>query len=197
MSEDKTNKKLQKSNFERFGLSMKRWGVILTGLAALVGGATTLAVKGAGAWHEIHSKPVANATTSSPSSPLTVAAPSSSASFYVPPASLSTSLPSGRSDPAGCSQAITAINTYLAVANAAGENNNLPALANAFQEMHAALASDQSLAGNTNVEVAIYELATDANNIAYEVRNDELTAASGALTRFKTDVASLDSVCNL
>jgi hypothetical protein len=209
MSEEKTKEKSQKSPFERVGHSMKMWGVMLGGLAALVGGGTTLAVKGTSAWHEIHANPTATATSSplsqstvsafSPPSPLST--PSSSASsspVYVPAAAgLSTPLTSGQSEPAGCSEAIATYNTYLAAARAANNDYNLPAVANDFQEMNTLLTSDESLASNTNVRIAIFEVATDANDIAYESGHDEVTAADGALTKLTTDAASLNSACNL
>lgn len=61
--------------------------------------------------------------------------------------------------------------------------------------MHTALTSDDSMANNSTVEVAIYELATDANNIAYEAGHDETAVASEALTKFQADVTSLGSAC--
>ena len=201
MSKEKPNEKLQKSSFERLGRSMKTWGVVLVGLAALVGGGSTLALKGESAWHDIRPSPTAT-TMSSPSSPFTETPISSSsplssaASLDVPSAGPSTSLVAGQSEPAGCSQAIATIKIYEAAVTAAYDANNYPAYANAYQGMSAALASDESLASNTNVRVAIYELSAYANNIAYEVRNDELTAATEAAAQFSTEYDLLGSACD-
>jgi hypothetical protein len=82
------------------------------------------------------------------------------------------------------------------VANAADENNNLPAVASAYREMNVALASEESLASNENVRLAIYGLETDANDIAYEMGSDQVTLAEGYLPKFRTDENSLQSACS-